>query len=629
MEEKGVVSWRLREALKSLYNERVKNGLWKRSFKRLPSRSRRGGVTAYDVKKELKSEFEKNGDLINLLKKIEANWMSAEKLIWGEKDSIVSYYRGISFLTDPKNVEMENEFFKEGTGFKEEPFQNFIVDGSELEVKKYSLEEVEQVHLEPGGEQIKERLSIIGHSNVLGIKSQWERLYSLWLRKAGNTGVSAEIMQALNELDDLFSKELPNVGAREQEFQKNWLAKASDFHAKSGAMRTKLEGLRPQNVRFYHTYKIIAPAIKNTRYNPKSDSQLFSKPLWTFPEFCEVRNVQFKRDDEVAAGLDENGWPLEIYLASDGNYYVLLDKWWKEISKNPWQEKIIKSKPRGDEIWDAKVNNGVLKYGIRKVPKFFAKDLDLLSTAAYIYNEFDAVRDDLRDGRYHRHSKTATDYIFAGEGISTIFYDGPMPPADLKKACGKLPFKIGVEPVIPRKGISKEFEPVRPENYTGMAPDDFLDVPDDEKKVTSRYQIKLNTSNEGNSLGYRIEHGIRRPSHLDPAFDRRALEAKAYKFNDDFFVHWGRMYYYEGPEGINRWSENPFPIISSRGIAKYLIHRILLDLLWDDALEAIENPDGYDFGLRRPLVGSEDFTTNPLKAMDLISSQNSLDIVHK
>lgn len=613
MAEKGIVSWKFGEALKSIYNERVKNRFWKRGFKRLPSQSRRGEVTAYRVKQELNSEFALNKRLIDALQKIEANWKHIERLVWGEQDSIVAYYKALSFLTDPKIVGMETGFFKNGTGFSAKPIEQYGADQTDVvQVKKYSIGIAHEIHLEPGGRQIDEFLSVIGHSNISGILQDWNRLYEMWRSRAEKTG-DAGVLRVMEDLNGLFNEQLPKIAAREQEFQQTWLKNASAYHTKFEAMRGDLEKSRPKNIRFYHTYKIIAPVIKNPNFDPANPKN--------GPETLQFSDYypDFRRDDEVEAGLDENGYPLEV----DEEGFVLLDKWWLEISKNEWQKKTILEKRGGNEIWLAKVTNGVLKTGVRKVSKAFVKDLDLLSTAVYVYNEFDAVRDDLRDGRYHKHSKTATDYIFAAEGISTVFYEGIKSPEEVKKACGKLPYRIGVEPVIPIQKIPFEFEPMKPENYIGKSPEDFLNVPDDERKVTSKYQMKLNIGNENGTLTYALERGTRKPGHLDPAFDRRALGALKFNVEDDFFIHWGRMYYYEGPDGINRLSENPFPAISSRGIAKYIMHRLLIDLHWEDAMDAAENSDGYDYGVRRSIVGGE-FTTNPLKATDLISTANPL-----
>ena len=99
----------------------------------------------------------------------------------------------------------------------------------------------------------------------------------------------------------------------------------------------------------------------------------------------------------------------------------------------------------------------------------------------------------------------------------------------------------------------------------------------------------------------------RQPTNLSPAFDRRALNKAAP------FIHWGRMYYYEDPEGVNKWSENPYPHISTRGIAKYIMYWIAVRTQnLKEAQDAAESEKGYDIGIRRPLVGGK-FIKNPFK----------------
>ncbi len=94
----------------------------------------------------------------------------------------------------------------------------------------------------------------------------------------------------------------------------------------------------------------------------------------------------------------------------------------------------------------------------------------------------------------------------------------------------------------------------------------------------------------------------RKPSHLSPAFDRAAMTKE--------WIHWGRMYYYDWTDGIKEWSVNPDPMISARGIAKYLINRVIEDTLTVEEANQILERHKYDFGIRRP---PGNFTNHPLK----------------
>ncbi|MBI4452591.1 hypothetical protein HY637_04120 [Candidatus Woesearchaeota archaeon] len=256
------------------------------------------------------------------------------------------------------------------------------------------------------------------------------------------------------------------------------------------------------------------------------------------------------------------------------------------------------------------------RVGIRKVDKRFTTDqayLDLLEMSVYIYNEVDAVRDDLRDGRYHPYSKSTTDYIFHAEGGLDI---------DVNKLT--IPSEILKEP------IRLEFNPFNMHSdygYVKARPSYFnRGVPKEEIQVTRKYIYKdvvVDKRKSGETapklvLRYNKElyknpdkWPERKPTNLNPAFDRRAINRKVP------FIHWGRMMYYEEPDGINKWSENPYPHISTRGLAKYIIYWIAVRTNnLAEAIEAAESEKGYDIGIRRPIVGGP-FVKNPFK--DIIS----------
>jgi len=190
-----------------------------------------------------------------------------------------------------------------------------------------------------------------------------------------------------------------------------------------------------------------------------------------------------------------------------------------------------------------------------------------------------------------------------------------------------MPYTRGLLRHIPKDNINLRFDPLA--NYINATPSDFVNVTEDEKKVTGDYVMKLNSPPGSRDQYYTVTAdqelafesgyatGVRRPTHLNPAFDRRALNVPASNF-----IHWGRMYYYEDTSGINRWSENPFPKISTRGLSKWIIYRILIDLPVDDAIRTAKEAarKGYDYGIRRPLLVS-DFIKDPLGGTDLISNR--------
>ncbi|MBI2659958.1 hypothetical protein HYX07_02255 [Candidatus Woesearchaeota archaeon] len=581
----------------------------------------RTGASDPEIRKELGPIFDLNTLLIDRLKNIEQRaWQEFKEKIWGKGNSVVAYYRKMSFLTDPEIIQLEKMYFESGTQFSEDeqPIQFGTEPTDTIHVKKYSLG-TERVAYLDDGELFPENISVIGHARIPKIQEDWRRQFDDWSQIAQQLDRElGGIWSGMNALDRKIKESLVQIREREIAFQEKWLSQADRSSRDLKALRTSLEELRPKNIRFFHTYKIIAPVIRD----PKTGNlRYFARE---FPNF--------KREDEVEAGLDENGWPLEV----DENGVVLLDKWWLEIADNKWQEKIItedgkfeypagsgifyegKGKKGGKEVWKAKVDNGVLKGGIRRIPKIFVKDLDLLLAALYMFHELDAVRDSLRTGFDYPYSKTAMDYFLASEGLSTIFYEGDrtFAPGELRKICGPMPYNMGTEPVIPKERITKDFNPMK--EYIAASPSDFMDVPDDEKRVTREYQMKLNLD----EYDYTIEKGIRKPSQLNPAYDRSALNCKVLDF------HWGRMHYYGSKEEINQWSECPFPKNSSRGLPKNVANRLLKELYWDDAVRVGKNRIGWDIGIRRPLVGG-DFPTDLLGASDLISTKRHFETVRE
>lgn len=287
-----------------------------------------------------------------------------------------------------------------------------------------------------------------------------------------------------------------------------------------------------------------------------------------------------KGGDEAEYGLDENGYPLEVDPETGE---ILMDRWWKELSEHhtKWHEKIVKSEPGGEEVWETKVTNGVKKDGIRKIDKRFVADLDALDMAMFIYNEWDSYRDDFRDGRYHPYSKTIMDYLMASN-------NGIIPDK---------PIDIHFDPtILPTNKDYITFEPIKKEQ-----------LPADEQKVTPEYYTMRIFNTVTNQ--FEPKAGIRKPTHLNPAFDRAALHKG--------ILHWGRMYYYETPDGIKRWSKNPFPHVSTRGLAKYLIDKTIRGTYkFEEARNALKGIE-WDYGRRHyttlePEVSAGPYITDPL-----------------
>ena len=316
-------------------------------------------------------------------------------------------------------------------------------------------------------------------------------------------------------------------------------------------------------------------------------------------------NEFWQRPEEVDYGLDENGYPLEI---DPNTGEVLIDRWWSEIAQNDWQLETIALKAGGKEYLEKHLQATVEFYEetIKEVKKLRAKvtnarrdirkikddrfhgHIDLLELGTIIYSGWDSFRDDLRDGRYHKHSKSVGDYVIEGEGGFDDKFGAPF-----QKAWVQLPGEIGRRKgfYMKRRGVINV--PITPiginldvenrDNIIKATPDWFnKKLPFDERNITQDYTMRLHDGT--------FTSGIRRPTKYNPAFDRRAQNLD--------FVYWGRMYYYRWSGEINEWDENPFPHISTRGIALYIDYLVKSDV-WDynDAIKALKGRK-FDYGVR-------------------------------
>jgi len=304
----------------------------------------------------------------------------------------------------------------------------------------------------------------------------------------------------------------------------------------------------------------------------------------------------YKRPEEVAPGLDEYGHPLEV--ADDGT--VLIDKWWNEIAKNPWQIRTIAMKAGGDEVLKRHLGlavtynqegpkiTGTPTRTLRKVnDKELIGYIDLLDMSTMIFGYWDSVRDDIRDGRYHRHSKSIGDYVIESMGgyheeLKAPYFKDWIPGI---KRFGWYLARRGVDPTsifhLDAKG------------YIEATPFDFerdfnKHVPEDEDKVKRDYKMKLPDGVLAD--GKNFISGERKPTKYDPAFDRRAKGLP--------FIFWGNMYYWRWAGYANEWSENPYPHISTRGIALYLKHLAESDVYYFQEAEKILEGGRYDYGTR-------------------------------
>ncbi|MBS3158228.1 hypothetical protein J4206_02985 [Candidatus Woesearchaeota archaeon] len=312
------------------------------------------------------------------------------------------------------------------------------------------------------------------------------------------------------------------------------------------------------------------------------------------------RNEFWQRPEEYGYGLDENGHPLEI---DPDTGEILIDRWWNEISQNSWQLETIAKKPGGLDYLKRHLDGFVatitgpkdepkvtiINKGSRRIRHIrderFHGYVDLLELGTSIYSDWDSFRDDLRDGRYHRHSKSVADYVIEGEGGFDDNLCAPypkvlvQPPGEVGRSKG---MHIRRRGVIPTKPIGINIDVHNRNVLINATPKLFENVRAEEMAVKQNYKMKLPDGS--------FKNGIRSPTKYNPAFDRRA-------FNLDY-VYWGTMYYYRWAGYVNEWDENPFPHISSRGLALYIDHLVKSDVwTYKDAEEVLEGHK-FDYGVR-------------------------------
>ena len=306
---------------------------------------------------------------------------------------------------------------------------------------------------------------------------------------------------------------------------------------------------------------------------------------------------------------------------------VLIDKWWSEIADNNWQLKTIAMKPGGRDVLkthlgvdveyfegkgdeddidrdEVKLRARIIGTPTREIrhvtDERFHGHIDLLELGHIIYSYWDAVRDDFRDGRFHRWSKTVADYVIEGQGG----FDEQR-AAPYIKSVGTISREKGI--FLRRRGVVPL--PLKPTGINVNVNDKnvqikatpawFEKVPADERAIKQDFKMKMS---DGSFIT-----GIRRPTKYNPGFDRRAENLN--------YIHWGRMYYYRWISYPNEWSENPFPHVSTRGIALYIAYLVATDV-WDykDAEEVLEGMS-FDYGVRGS--GMYGFV-NPLKGTGIL-----------
>ena len=276
-----------RPSLVRYYAERFRRGVINRvvlkifpklGAKRQPQVSREGKLEAADIKRELQDLFKKNQARTIQLKKIEKQWNDLDNFIWKEDypDSLINLYKKASYLVDPKQADDEASTFRSGTDIANTQIDIDIGTPASPNIVPISWKSIGSkrfVYIEPDDEVITEDLSIIGYNNMRQFSGMWEGVFNDWRgRIQQNPNLSTPLTGIINTMNTIIapniSRHLADIDKREREFHSKRLSPNVNITKQILAKRTDLDKIRPENVRFKHTYRIITPVIKNPNYNP-------------------------------------------------------------------------------------------------------------------------------------------------------------------------------------------------------------------------------------------------------------------------------------------------------------------------------------------------------------------------
>lgn len=271
--------------------------------------------------------------------------------------------------------------------------------------------------------------------------------------------------------------------------------------------------LTNEQVYYTHTYKVVLPKIPKTVKTGELlrdedgkvigeiiDFVLDEKGSIVYEYLKDYVPADWKRVEETDYGLDRNGWALEV----------------------GWEGTIFRNRElrRGEVLID--LFEGREPRLVPQNAHKFIVDLDLLDVAVWIYVNWDAYRDDLRDGRYHENAITAMECIMAELNIPDIQH--PQTLNDIRESRhARIRMNLNKLPVM-------EGRPANDPNHVDMT-------------IT--------------------------PTNISPAFDLNSFRINP---TTGRTIHMGRKYYYELQENTVHSMQ---PTMTTRGAALYLLHRVI------------------------------------------------------
>lgn len=292
---------------------------------------------------------------------------------------------------------------------------------------------------------------------------------------------------------------------------------------------------------------------------------------------CEVNRIRSFAENpadplyltEVAPGLDEYGWPLEVEddsgtATGERAGIVLKDHYRKTLTMN--------GEPGTRDLNDRGRT-------VRGIPKHLYNNwtvaCDPFDVLTWRNNELDTYRDDYRDGRYHPYSRTHYDYdLYIAE------HDGNVHDEWVSNV-----IKVGINEEVTSKAHGRSIS---------------------KESWATEYEKKPYRAYRGRPISAGKQKWVRRSSDKIPAFDLKALKAMQSTervpikrriekedgtidtIDTEVIVHgWyhiGRLYYWAEPFWTMIWWARSDPEgdkrcrsahITTRGIAKYIVHKVM------------------------------------------------------
>ncbi|MBI2647197.1 hypothetical protein HYW99_01860 [Candidatus Woesearchaeota archaeon] len=307
---------------------------------------------------------------------------------WESSDKIKE---GIGPFVDEAEIRREASLTGTGTGFDKRGYTTMpsILDANGRPKKLYFSipKEVDMIH----NSGWRYKLAFFGYQNP----SYWQALKAdiddicrqieeASLAVENDQGIRNNIIgnienyrEMLKSFLDLLAEEIREFEEGEHYSNTGSGTGIVNLYTRMKTLKTNVYNMRidDKQTHYTHTYKIVKPEIVDNNGNTITFAH--AHPNWQV------------RGKEVAPGLDENGWPLEV---GDGE---------------------TRFDGRTPAIGEILLDYFENMTSIRKVKQEFITECSLLDVVTWIYVSYDAFRDDLRDGRYHTGSMSIMEYLMS------------------------------------------------------------------------------------------------------------------------------------------------------------------------------------------------------------------------